>query len=107
MAARCQLDDGGRWRDPGIDTFRRQDIVTQIATLNSDVHRSLRVDGRASAAYGDNQRFAQVIIGEFPHLVIHYPILLSKDSLTGQLLCGVLLGYDAGENLFLEDWRLA
>lgn len=77
----------------------------QIATLNSEVHRSLRVDGRASAAYGDSQRFVQVIAGEFPHLLVHYPILLSKDSLTGQLLCGVLLGYDEGENLFLEDWR--
>ena len=79
--------------------------MTQIATLNSEVHRSLRVDGRASAAYGDNQRFVQVIVGEFPHLVVHYPILLSKDSLTGQFLCGVLLGYDEGENLYLEDWR--
>ena len=79
--------------------------MTQIATLNSEVHRSLRVDGRASAAYGDNQRFVQVIVGEFAHLVVHYPILLSKDSLTGQLLCGVLLGYDEGENLYLEDWR--
>jgi len=79
--------------------------MTQIATLNSEVHRSLRVDARASAAYGDSQRFVQVIAGEFPQLVVHYPILLSKDARTGQLLCGVLLGYDEGENLFLEDWR--
>ncbi|HEX5461702.1 MAG TPA: SapC family protein [Steroidobacteraceae bacterium] len=79
--------------------------MTQIATLNNEVHRSLRVDGRPSAAYGDSQCFAQVIIGEFTHLVVHCPILFSKDAATGQLYCGVLLGYDKGENLFLEEWR--
>lgn len=80
--------------------------MTRIATVNNEAHRSLRVDGRASAAYGDSQRFVQVITGEFAHLVVHYPILLSKDSVTGQFLCGVMLGYDREENLFLEDWRL-
>lgn len=79
--------------------------MTRIATVNNGAHRSLRVDGRASAAYGDSQRFVQVITGEFAHLVVHYPILLSKDSVTGQFLCGVMLGYDRDENLFLEDWR--
>jgi hypothetical protein len=79
--------------------------VTQIATLNSEAHRELRVDGRPSAAYGDSQRFVQVIVGEFAHLVVHYPILFSKDATSGQLHCGVMLGYDPGENLYLEEWR--
>jgi hypothetical protein len=78
--------------------------MTQIVPLNKETHRSLTVDGRASAAYGDNQRFVQVIVTEFPHLVVHYPILFSKDSQTGQLYCGVMLGFDEGENLFLEQW---
>jgi hypothetical protein len=79
--------------------------VTQIAILNSEAHRLLKVDGRASAAYGDSQRFAQVTVGEFAQLIVHYPIFFSKDSATGQLYCGVMLGYDEGENLFLEEWR--
>lgn len=79
--------------------------MTQIAILNNEAHRSLKVDGRASAAYGDGQRFIQVMVSEFAHLLVHYPILFSKDSTTGQLYCGVMLGYDEGENLFLEDWR--
>src|SRR6185437_8252100 len=83
----------------------REVIVTQIATLNSEAHRELRVDGRPSAAYGDSQRFVQVIVGEFAHLVVHYPILFSKDATSGQLHCGVMLGYDPGENLYLEEWR--
>ena len=38
-------------------------------------------------------------------LVVHYPILFSKDAQTGQFYCGAMLGFDEGENLFLEEWR--
>lgn len=78
--------------------------MTQIVPLNSETHRSLKVDARASAAYGDNQRFVQVTVSEFPHLVVHYPILFSKDARTGQFYCGAMLGFDEGENVFLEEW---
>ena len=43
-----------------------------------------------------------MIADEFPHLVVHYPILLTKDQDTGAFLCGAMLGFDEGENLFLE-----
>ncbi|HEX4268473.1 MAG TPA: SapC family protein [Steroidobacteraceae bacterium] len=79
--------------------------MTRIVPLNKETHKSLKVDGRASAAYGDNQRFTHVIVNEFPQLVVHYPILFSKDSNTGEFYCGVMLGFDEGENLFLEEWR--
>lgn len=79
--------------------------MTQIVPVNKETHRLLKVDGRPSAAYGDNQRFAHVIVNEFPLLVVHYPILFSKDANTGQFYCGALLGFDEGENLFLDAWR--
>lgn len=78
--------------------------MTNIVPLNKETHRSLKVDTRASAAYGDNQRFTAVMVSEFPQLVVHYPILFSKDANTGRFYCGVLLGFDEGENLFLEEW---
>ena len=79
--------------------------MTQIVPLNKETYRTLKVDGRASAAYGDDLRFVQVIVKEFPHLVVHYPIIFSKDPRTGQFFCGAMLGFDEGENLFLEDWQ--
>jgi hypothetical protein len=79
--------------------------MTRIVPLNKETHKSLKVDARASAAYGDNQRFTHVIVNEFPHLLVHYPILFSKDGNTGEFYCGVMLGFDEGENLFLEEWR--
>ena len=78
--------------------------MTRIVPLNKELHKSLKVDARASAAYGDNRRFTHVIVNEFPHLVVHYPILFSKDANTGGLYCGVMLGITEGENLFLEEW---
>ncbi|HEX8755576.1 MAG TPA: SapC family protein [Steroidobacteraceae bacterium] len=79
--------------------------MTQIVPLNKEAHKSLKVDARACAAYGDNQRFAHVIVNEFPQLVVHYPILFSKDRNTGEFYCGAMLGFDEGENLYLEEWR--
>ncbi len=64
----------------------------------------MQVDPRASAAYGDNHPFVQVTLNEFPQLVVHYPLLFTKNANTGTLLCGVMLGFDERENLFLDEW---
>lgn len=79
--------------------------MTQIVVLSKETHRSLKVDGRASAAYGDDRHFVQVTVNEFPLLVVHYPLFFSKDPNTGGLYCGVMLGFKEGENLFLPEWE--
>lgn len=79
--------------------------MTQIALLDSQEHRTLRVQTEPSARFGDNQRFVPVVISEFSLLVVHYPILLSKDAETGGFYCGAMLGFDEGENLFLDEGR--
>lgn len=77
--------------------------MTHIVVLNNLVHRTVRVQAEAAAKFGDNQRFVQVVVTEFSHLVTHYPILFSKDSDTGAFFCGAMLGIDEGENLFLKE----
>jgi hypothetical protein len=79
--------------------------MTRIVPLSKEAHKSLKVDARAAAAYGDNVRFTHVVAKEFPLLVVHYPILFAKDANTGEFYCGVMLGFDEGENLFLQEWR--
>jgi SapC len=79
--------------------------MTQIVPLNKETHKALKVDARASAAYGDNRRFAHVIVNEFPQLVVHYPLFFSKDGNTGEFYCGAMLGFEEGENLFLQEWQ--
>jgi len=79
--------------------------VTNVVVLNTELHRSLRVFGEPSGQFGDNQRFVQVVVSEFSQLVLQYPILFSKDADTGAFYCGVMLGFDEGENLFLKEGR--
>jgi hypothetical protein len=79
--------------------------MTQIVLLDKQAHRSLKVDGRASAAYGDDRHFVQVTVNEFPLLVVHYPLFFSKNANTGEFYCGVMLGFTQGENLFLQEWE--
>jgi hypothetical protein len=76
--------------------------MPNIALLNNEAHRTLRVQAGAAARFGDNQRFVPVIVGEFPYLAVHYPILLTKDQNTGAFFIGAMLGFDEGENLFLD-----
>jgi hypothetical protein len=77
--------------------------MTKVELLNNHTHRHLKVQPGAAARYGDNQRFVAVIAGEFPHLAVHYPILLTKDQDTGAFFVGAMLGFDEGENLFLDQ----
>lgn len=78
--------------------------MTRIVPLNKETYRSLKVDSRPSAAH-DSVHFVQVIVNEFSQLVVHYPILFSKDARTGQFYCGAMFGIEEGENLFLTEWR--
>lgn len=79
--------------------------MSNVVLLDSQSHRKLRVHAQAAAHYGDNQRFVAVVVGEFHALAMHYPILFSKDADTGQFYCGAMLGFDTGENLFLDEHR--
>jgi len=77
--------------------------MSKIELLNNHTHRGLKVQAGAAARYGDNQRFVAVVAGEFAHLAVHYPILLTKDQDTGAFFVGAMLGFDEGENLFLDE----
>jgi hypothetical protein len=73
--------------------------VTNIVPLNVETHRALSVQPA-----GDAQKaFVPVVVGEFTQLVVHYPILFSKDPETGTFYCGVMRGFDRAENLFAEE----
>jgi hypothetical protein len=79
--------------------------MSNIVLLDSRSHRKLRVHAQPAAHYGDNQRFVAVVVSEFPALAMYYPILFSKDADTGRFYCGAMMGFDAGENLFLNEQR--
>ncbi len=77
--------------------------MANIVTLDSQAHRHLRVKAGPSASLGDAQRFAPVVPSEFTQMATACPLFLSKDADTGAFYCGAMLGFDEGENLFLDD----
>ncbi len=76
------------------------------ALLNNVKHQHLKVDTRHSAEFGDDQSAVLTFPTEFADVQRNYPILLQKDSKTGEFQAVALLGF-ADENLFLQDgeWK--
>jgi hypothetical protein len=71
--------------------------------LNNIEHRDLRIANFPSVQFGDNVNFALLVPTELKAAQHFYPIFIQKDSTTGQFFFSALLGFQEGENLFLED----
>lgn len=78
--------------------------MTRHAQINNVEHKDLRIDTRRGAALGDDVAFAATFPAEFRDLQAYYPIVFRKDT-HGALAPVALLGFQDGQNLFLQDDR--
>ncbi|MGH8062296.1 MAG: SapC family protein [Pseudoxanthomonas sp.] len=78
--------------------------MAQHAQVNNTEHKDLRIDTRRSAALGDDVAFAATFPAEFRDLQAYYPIVFRKDA-QGTLSPVALLGFEEGQNLFLDGER--
>lgn len=80
--------------------------MTTFVELHSAAHASTRIDQKMAQASLATQHLIPVVISEFLKLCIHFPIVISKRTDTGQFTCSALMGLDSGENLFLgqDEW---
>ena len=80
--------------------------MTQPVLLNNRDHKDLRVLTTRGAAYGDNAMSALTFPDEFRTLQAHYPIVFHKSEDGTGFQALALLGFQEGENLFLdgEHW---
>ncbi len=76
--------------------------MPSIEKLNNVQHADLRVIREFGANYGDNVMLVPVYPNEFRGLQSCYPLLFFKDSESGSLHPVALLGFEEGENLFLD-----
>ena len=75
------------------------------ALLNNVEHKDLKVITDRAERYGDNVMYAFTFPAEFRDLQAHYPIVFHK-SVDGTSFDAVaLLGFQDGENLFLEEGK--
>lgn len=84
-----------------------RDCVTMAnhAMLDSVAHRDLRVRTDASRELGDGVMACYTVPHEFRLVQNEYPVLFRRDLETGRFSALVLLGFEAGENLYLDGGR--
>lgn len=73
--------------------------------LNNVTHQDLRVLARYGADLGDDVASVLTFPTEYADVQREYPIFFRKDAATGEYQSIALLGFEKGENLFLEGDR--
>ena len=77
--------------------------MSQYEVLSKEKHRHLRIKTGYGAALGDAVMYVMTYPMEFRDIQGCYPILFTKDSNTGGFFAAAVLGFEADQNLFLQD----
>lgn len=75
------------------------------AVLDRDTHRHLRVRTEPAAELGDAIMACLTVPLEFRRIQNEFPILFRRNLETGKFSALALMGFENGENLFLEEGR--
>jgi hypothetical protein len=73
--------------------------------LNNVAHKNLRVITRYGAEFGDNVASVLTFPTEYGDVQREYPIFFRREPATGEYQSIALLGFEKGENLFVQDGR--
>ena len=77
--------------------------MSQYEILNKEKHRHLRIKTGYGAALGDAVMYMMTYPMEFRDIQSCYPILFTKDPNTGGFFPAAVFGFEANQNLFLQD----
>jgi hypothetical protein len=73
--------------------------------LDSATHRELRIRTEPAAEFGDAVMACLTVPSEFRRIQNEFPILFRRDLERGTFSALVMMGFENGENLFLEQGR--
>lgn len=79
--------------------------MSRHVILNCDEHSGLRIRTEHSAELGDAVMASFTVPLEFRRIQHDFPILFRRDDESGRFSALALLGFESGENLFLEGDR--
>lgn len=79
--------------------------MSQYEILDKEKHRHLRIKTGYGATLGDAAMYMMTYPMEFRDIQSCYPILFTKDPNTGGFFAAAVLGFEANQNLFLQDHR--
>jgi SapC len=77
--------------------------MAQPVVLNNVAHKDMRVITRHGADLGDSVASVITFPTEYGDVQREYPIFFQKDANTGEFFSIALLGFQKGENLFLDE----
>ncbi len=77
--------------------------MTNTVLLNSEKHQDVRVLLAHGGEYGEGIHIVPILAAEVKNLALNFPLCLIRDSESGAFGLHALLGFEAGENLFLKD----
>ncbi len=77
--------------------------MSQYEILDKEKHRQVRVKTGYGAALGDAVMYVMTYPMEFRDIQSCYPILFTKDPNTGGFFAAAVMGFEADQNLFLQD----
>ena len=76
--------------------------MADIQVLDSGKHRDLRIVTKRGAEYGEAAHIVPIVADELGNIALEYPIVLVKDQESGRFGMCAMLGFEQGENLFLD-----
>lgn len=77
--------------------------MAKYTLLNNSSHLNTRIITQRGAKYGENIHFIPVIADELANLIVDYPVCLMRENEAGQFGLYAILGFEPGENLYLQD----
>ena len=77
--------------------------MSKSEILSPTAHRELKIITDFGSHVGDNVQFISTFPLEFRNIQSSYPIFFTKNSETGEFYPIALFGFEANENLFLND----
>ncbi|PHS53217.1 MAG: hypothetical protein COB01_04545 [Lutibacter sp.] len=77
--------------------------MANIVPVKKDLHKNLKIANKRNLAHAANQHIVPVNAHEFAQAATSYPIVFIKDADTNTFRSVLMLGLEAGENLFYQD----
>lgn len=81
--------------------------MSKIEIVGINKHADININTGYSESFDDVSNICAALAGELPHLVLEYPVFITKNPTTGEFELTVLLGLEEKENLFIqgEGWN--
>ena len=77
--------------------------MTNLVAVDNQHHRAIKIDLNKRELHAEALHSIPVVLSEFTHVALQYPIVLTKNVDTGQFVFVALFGFEFGENLFFQE----